>query len=228
MPDVVVELGHAGFMNGPAVLGVAQRFVLRRQMRDDVHAGRIEPQEERLVVGLGLVDELQREVADFVVHGFHPLGIKRAGILDPLFADLAPAWVHGGVVHVGRIRMEHVARTDRVQQLLRVTRVRGIFHCVEVIEVTEELVEAVHRRQEFILVAKMVLAELAGRVAHPLQRSGNRHRLRGYPDGCAGLAHRGHACADRQFTGDEVGAACRAARFGVVVGKQHAFGGELV
>ena len=74
----------------------------------------------------------------------------------------------------------------------------------------------------------MVLAELAGGVAHPLQRSGNRHRLRGYPDGCAGLAHRGHACADRQFTGDEVGAACRAARLGVVVGEQHAFGGELV
>jgi len=73
--DVVVELRHAGLMDGPAVLGVAQCFVLRRQMGDDVHAGRVEPQEERLVVGLGLVDELQGKVADFVVHGFHPLGI---------------------------------------------------------------------------------------------------------------------------------------------------------
>ena len=46
--------------------------------------------------------------------------------------------------------------------------------------------------------------------------------------GCAGLADRGHAGADRQLAGDEVGAARRAARLGVVVGEQHAFGGELV
>ena len=31
-------------------------------MRDDVHSGWIEPQEERLVVGLGLLDELDRQV----------------------------------------------------------------------------------------------------------------------------------------------------------------------
>ena len=42
----------------------------------------------------------------------------------------------------------------------------GVFHRVEVIEIAEELVEAVHRRQELVLVAKMVLAELAGGVAH--------------------------------------------------------------
>ena len=45
---------------------------------------------------------------------------------------------------------------------------------------------------------------------------------------CAGLADRGHAGADRQLAGDEVGAARRAARLGVVVGEEHAFGGDLV
>ena len=64
--------------------------------------------------------------------------------------------------------MEHVARTDGVQQILRIVRVRRVFHCVEMIEVTEELIEAVHRRKEFVLVAKVVLAELAGGVAHSL------------------------------------------------------------
>ena len=44
----------------------------------------------------------------------------------------------------------------------------------------------------------------------------------------AGLADRGHAGADRQLAGDEVGAARRAARLGVVVGEQHALGGDLV
>src|ERR1700730_2129190 len=41
--DVVVELRHAGLMDAPAVLGVAERFVLRRQMRDDMHPSRVEP-----------------------------------------------------------------------------------------------------------------------------------------------------------------------------------------
>ena len=53
-------------------------------------------------------------------------------------------------------------------------------------------------------------------------------RLRRNAGWRAGLADRGHAGADRQLAGDEVGAARRAARLGVVVGEQHAFGGELV
>ena len=90
-PTIVVELRHAGFLDRPAVLRVAHRFVLFGKVRDDVHAGRVEPAEERLVVLLGLVDELQGHVADFVVDRFHPLGIERAGVFDLLLADLAPA-----------------------------------------------------------------------------------------------------------------------------------------
>ena len=74
----------------------------------------------------------------------------------------------------------------------------------------------------------MVLAELAGGVAHRLERGGDRHRLRRQADGRAGLADGGHPGADRQLAGDEVGAARRAARLGIVVGEQHAFGGDLV
>ena len=51
---------------------------------------------------------------------------------------------------------------------------------------------------------------------------------RRHADRRAGLADGGHAGADRQLAGDEVGAAGRAARLGVVVGEQHALGGELV
>ena len=104
----------------------------------------------------------------------------------------------------------------------------GVFHRVEVIEIAEELVEAVHRRQELVVVAEVVLAELAGGVAHRLERRRDGHRLRRHADRRAGLADRGHAGADRQLAGDEVGAARRAARLGVVVGEQHALGGDLV
>ena len=42
----------------------------------------------------------------------------------------------------------------------------GVLHCIEVIEIPVELIEAVQRRQELIEVAQMVLAELAGGVTH--------------------------------------------------------------
>ena len=41
-----------------------------------------------------------------------------------------------------------------------------VFHRVEVIEVAEELVEAVDRGQELVAIAEVVLAELARGVAH--------------------------------------------------------------
>ena len=178
--DDVVELGHAGFLNGPAVLRVAHRFILRREVRDDVHARRVEPDEERLVVGLGLVHELEREVEDFVVHRLHPLGIERAGVLDLLFADLAPARHHGRVILIRRPGVDHVARADFVQQLLRVAGVRGVLHRVEVIEVAEELVEPVDGGQELIEIAEVVLAELARGITHGLERRGNGASLCGH------------------------------------------------
>ena len=70
------------------------------------------------------------------------------------------------VVRVRRPAVDHVARADLVQQLLRVAGVRGVFHRVEVIEVAEELVEAVDGGQELVEVAEVVLAELAGGIAH--------------------------------------------------------------
>ena len=116
-----------------------------------------------------------------------------------------------------------------VLQVLRIVRMAGVFHRVEVIEIAEELVEAVHRRQELVLVAKMVLAELAGGVAHcALSAVAIVGACRRQAGRRAGLTDRGHAGADRQLAGDEVGAARRAARLGVVVGEQHALGGDLV
>ena len=44
---------------------------------------------------------------------------------------------------------------------------------IEVIEIAEELVEAMHRWQKLVAVAEMVLAELSGRVALRLEQIGN-------------------------------------------------------
>ena len=65
------------------------------------------------------------------------------------------------------------------EQILRVVGVARVFHGVEVVEVAEELVEAVDGRQELVLVAEMVLAELTGGIALGLQRRGDGHRFGG-------------------------------------------------
>jgi hypothetical protein len=103
-----------------------------------------------------------------------------------------------------------------------------VFHRVEMIEIAEELVEAVNGRQELIEITEMVLAELSCGVAHGLQHRGNSGRSSGQADGRASLANRGHAGAYRKFTRDEVRSASRATCLGIVVGEEHAFGRELV
>src|SRR5437667_11176672 len=96
---------------------------------------------------------------------------------------------------------------------------RRIFHCVEVIEIAEELVEAVDSGQEFIQIAEVVLPELAGRVALRFERGCDRASLSWYADLGTRLADRRHASANRKFAHDEVCATRRATRFGVVVGE---------
>ncbi len=222
--DDVVELGHAGFLLRPAVLRVAHRLILGRQVRHHMHARRVEPEEEGLVVLLRLVEEGDRLGEDGVVDGLHQLGTHRPVVLDLLLADLAPAGLHRRVVGGRGPAVYEVPRSHHVPQVLRIVRVTGVLHRVQMVEIPVEFVEAVHRGQELVQVAEVVLAELAGGVAHRLERGGNGHGLRRDPDGRTGLADGGHAGTDRQLTGDEVCSTGRAARLGVVVGEAHSLG----
>ena len=150
--DVVVELRHAGFLDRPAVLrDCASLSYLRREMRDDMHARRVVPDEERLAGGLGLVDEGDGLVADDLVDGLHVvfdavdrMRRQRPFVGDLLLADLAPARIDRRIVGVGRESVQQIARADLVLEVLRIVRVEGVFHRVEVIEIAPELVEAVH------------------------------------------------------------------------------------
>ena len=193
-----------------------------------MHARGVEPDEERLAVRLGLVDEGHRLGEDLVIDGFHSLRAQLSRVLDLLLPDLAPARHHGGVVHVRGPGMDHVPRAHRGLERGRVVAMARVLHRVEVIEVAEELVEAVHRGQELVQIAQVVLPELAGRVAHGLERCGDGRRLRGHADRRAGLADGGHPRADWQLAGDEVRPPRRAARLGVVVGEAHPLGREPV
>ena len=95
-------------------------------MGNDVHPRRVEPNEERLVVSLRLVDECECLLKDFVVHRLHPLRKERAGVLDPLLADFAPAGLHRRIVAIRRPRVDHVARSDRRSERRRIVAVGRI------------------------------------------------------------------------------------------------------
>ena len=121
--------------------------------------------------------------------------------------------------------MQHAARAEHCLELrvLRIVGQFGLFLGVEVIEVAEEFIEAVHGRQKLVAVAQMVLAELAGGVAQRLQQLGDGRVFLLQADGGAGHADLGETGADRVLAGDEAGAAGGAALLRVVVGEEAAF-----
>ena len=104
----------------------------------------------------------------------------------------------------------------------------GLVFGVEVVERAKELVEAVRRGQMVVLVAEVVLAELAGLVAPRLEQLGDRHvagletflRAR-QPD----LEHPG---AEADLAGDEGCAAGGAALLPVPVGEERSFPGDPI
>src|SRR6516164_382231 len=115
---------------------------------------------------LCLVEELERVRQYLVVDGLHALRAQFTRILYFLLSYFAPARLHGRIVYVCRPCVEHIARSNRGFERWWIVAMTGVLHCIEVIEIPVELIEAVQRRQELIEVAQMVLAELAGGVTH--------------------------------------------------------------
>src|SRR5262249_49746770 len=127
-------------------------------VREDVHARRVEVAEPRRLRLVRALDEVLSAGEELLVDRLHPLRVERARVLDLLLA-LAE-----------RLALEHAARAELLPKprILRIVRVLGLLLRVQVIEVAEEFVEAVHRRQVLVAIAEMVLAELAGRVTEGL------------------------------------------------------------
>ena len=124
--------------------------------------------------------------------------------------------------------MYQVARAGLVDPVLRIVEPVRVRHRIKMVQIAEEFVEAVHRRQVFVQIAQMVLAELPGLVALRLQDGCQRHRLVRQADIRARLAHRGQPRAQRQFAGDEVRPPGGATRLGVVVREHHPLGRKPV
>src|SRR6266481_1639617 len=108
-------------------------------------------------------DEVTSGGGEIVVAGLHSFPSQRAGILDLLLSNPAPARLHGRVVLVGRVAVQHSAWSEPLLKLgiLRIIGVFWVFFRIKVIKVAQEVVEAVGSRQILVLVAQVVLTELA-------------------------------------------------------------------
>src|SRR5262249_5977144 len=153
---------------------------------------------------------------------------ERTFVLDLLLAHLAPACIDRRIVHICRYTMHQVARADGIQKSRRVVAMEGVFHCIEVIQISPVLIEAVDGGEEFVAITEMIFAELAGGIAHGFQRCCDRWRLRRHPRSGASLSDRREASPDRQFPGDEVRAPGGTTRFRIIVCEAHTLAGHPV
>ena len=99
---------------------------------------------------------------------------------------------------------------------------------IEMVEVAEELVEAVHGRQEFVSVAKMVLAELSGGVPLRLEKFGDGRILCGQPFLRSRQTHLQKSGPQRTLSGDECRAARGAGLLSIIIGEYRALIGDAV
>jgi len=97
-----------------------------------------------------------------------------------------------------------------------------------VVQVAEELIEAMHCWQMFVTIAEMILAKLAGRISQRLQQLGDIRVFRPHtqrrtrqPDLC-------QPCPQPTLTGNKRRAARRAALLAIRVGEAHALIGNAV
>ena len=123
---------------------------LRLEPSPYVHAGGVKPDKKWLLALVSIVDELHSRRQKLLVDCFHALFRQRASVIH---------------LAVG-ITVYHATRPEVFVELriFRVVRVLRLILRVQMIEVAEELIEAVVSWQVFIPVAKMILAELSGSI----------------------------------------------------------------
>src|SRR5215470_5870611 len=150
---------------------------------------------------MGLFYELQAGIEELFVNGLHALGVERTGVLDLLCAIR-----HGPAV-------EHTARPKLLFELgvLGVVGALGLLFGIEVVEITEKLVESVCRGQELVPVPEVVLSELPGDITQRFEEVGDGGVLGTQTEVGARQPYFGEAGADGRLAGDERSSAGSAA-----------------
>ena len=128
-------------------------------MCPEVHRSGIVPEEERLALLVGFVNEAQGLIGYLVVDRLHTFLRQGTGILNPLSAfAIGPA-------------VKHASGSKPLPEfrVLRIINILRLLLGIQMIQIAKELVEAVKRGEELVLVSQMVLAKLAGHVTQRLE-----------------------------------------------------------
>jgi hypothetical protein len=100
---------------------------------------------------VGAINEIQTGLEKFLIHRFHPFGVQWASVFDLLRAvRLCPA-------------VKHTAWPKLLLELgvFWIVRTLWFLFRVQVIEITEELVDSMNRGQKLVPITKMVFAKLS-------------------------------------------------------------------
>src|SRR5438874_4872611 len=113
---------------------------LRLEAGPDVHPARVEPREERLLLLVRAVDEVERRLQKLLVHRLHALFGERAGDFAVLLAPFAKPRILPVRFGYGCGASEDAPRTNAQSELgiLRVIGVLGLVLGVQVVEVAKE------------------------------------------------------------------------------------------
>src|SRR5271155_3007950 len=110
----------------------------------EVHVGKINPAEKWRVSLVLPRDEVDGRGGEVVVAGLHSFCGQRSSVFDFLFAHPAPSRLHRGIILIAREAMQDSARPELCLKpgTLRIVGVLRILFAIKVIQVPEELVEA--------------------------------------------------------------------------------------
>ena len=107
------------------------------------------------------------------------------------------------IIRIGCPGIDHVARADCVQQLLRVAGVRRVLRGIEMVEPAKILIEPVDSGQVFVQIAQVIFPELTGCVALIPEDGSDRGRKVRHADIRPSLTDGSQTSADRELASDE-------------------------
>ena len=119
-------------------------------MREDVHACRVPPNKEGLVLFFSALHEVKCLDHHLIVNRFHALACQRTCILDRTAGKA----------------MYHATRTEFLFELriFRVVWILRFFFRIQVIQVAEKLIKTMCSRQHFVTITEVILAKLSSLV----------------------------------------------------------------
>ena len=203
-------LDHSVGINAKTCFAIGLFF----EVREDVHARGVPPEEKRLVLLLGALQEINSLFRHLLVDGLHALFREGPGVFDTTIREA----------------MNHAARAEFLFEL-RVLRIIGVLRLllgIKVVEISKKFIKTVTGRQHIVSITEMVFSELAGDITLSLEKCRDGWILFFHALRCAGETDFGQAGANRGLAGNESRAPRSAGLLAIPVGEIRAPVGDAV